>query len=67
MRPSYFSHISPYETPKDSKEVSYSWEQFLQDCGGEVIIENNVHARTVFNEKYESNIIEWKGYFAESK
>lgn len=26
-----------------------------------------MHARNVFNVKYESNIVTWKGYFAESK
>lgn len=39
----------------------------MQDCGGEVIIENTVHARNIFNQKWENNQVTWKGYFAESK
>lgn len=31
------------------------------------MVENNVHARTIFNHKYESNEINWKGYFVETK
>ena len=68
MRPSYATTFAtPYEVPKESKEISYSWEEFLQDCGGQVIVENNVHARNVFNQKYESNIVTWRGHFAETK
>ncbi len=39
----------------------------MKDCGGDVVVENNVHARNVFNKKYEQNIVTWTGYFAESK
>lgn len=67
MRPSMFTPITPYETPLESKEINTSWEEFLKDCGGEVVVENYVHARSVFNKKYEANIIQWTGYFAESK
>jgi hypothetical protein len=59
--------MQAYETPKDSKVVSFTWEDFLQDCGGEVIVENYVHARSIFNKKYEANIVTWTGYFAETK
>lgn len=68
LRPGFsttFSH--PYEVPTTSKEVGYSWEEFLADCGGTVVVENNVHARNLFNQKYESNIVNWRGYYAESK
>ena len=53
MRPSYFQPLTPYEVPLESKIVEYTWEEFLRDCGGEVIVENNVHARNIFNKKYE--------------
>jgi hypothetical protein len=53
MRPSYFQPLSPYEVPKESKVIDYTWEDFLKDCGGDVIVENNVHARNIFNIKYE--------------
>lgn len=59
--------MTPFEAPKDSRVVDYTWEEFLQDCGGEVIVENNVHARNIFNQKYENNQVTWKGYFAETK
>jgi len=32
-----------------------------------VIVENFVHARSVFNKKYENNIVQWNGYYAETK
>ena len=57
--------MSVYEHPTESKEISTQWEGFLLDCGGEVIVENYVHARSVFNKKYENNIVSWTGYFAE--
>lgn len=53
MRPSIFQPLTPYEVPKDSKNIDTTWEEFLKDCGGEVIVENNVHARNIFNKKYE--------------
>ena len=53
IRPSVFQHIHAYETPKESKEISLTWDDFLKDCGGEIIVENYVHAKTVFNTKYE--------------
>lgn len=49
MSPSIFEPFSPYETPKESHYISTTWEEFLKDCGGEVIIENKVHARNIFN------------------
>lgn len=67
MRPSYSVMTTPYEVPTESKEVAFTWENFLKDCGGEVIVENYVHARSIFNRKYENNIITWTGIYAESK
>ncbi len=67
MRPSYFTPVTPFETPLESKMISATWEEFLQDCGGEVVVENNVHARNIFNQKYENNQVAWKGYYAETK
>ena len=67
MRPSFFQPTTPFEAPKDSHKISASWEEFLQDCGGEVIVENNVHARNIFNQKYEQNEVTWTGYFADTK
>lgn len=67
MRPSYFGPSTPFEQPRESHRITATWEEFLQDCGGEVIVENNVHARNIFNQKYENNQVSWKGYFAETK
>jgi hypothetical protein len=67
MRPSIFTPSTPFEAPKDSSRISATWEDFLRDCGGEVVVENNVHARNVFNHRYENNIVAWRGYFAETK
>ena len=39
----------------------------MQDCGGEQVIENFVHTKMVFNEKYENNVVRWQGFFAEVK
>ena len=51
----------------ESKVISTSWPDFLNDCGGSAIIENQVHAKMQFNDKYENNIINWSGYFVEVK
>ena len=40
---------------------------YLGDCGGEKVIDNSVHTKIIFNEKYENNVINWSGYFAEVK
>ena len=32
-----------------------------------MIVENKVHARNIFNMKYEKNIVKWSGYYVESK
>lgn len=67
MRPSYFTQGHSFDKPVDSKVISSTWNEFLQDCGGEVIVENYVHARSIFNKKYENNIINWIGVYAETK
>lgn len=67
MRPAYFVPSTAFEAPKESYRITTTWDEFIQDCGGAVIVENNVHARNVFNHKYENNEIHWKGYFVETK
>ena len=51
----------------ESKAIDERWIDYLADCGGEKVIENYVHAKMVFNEKYENNLVTWDGYFAEVK
>lgn len=59
--------MTPFEHPTESKVIDATWEEFLKDCGGEVVVENYVHARNIFNHKYEMNEVTWTGYFAEAK
>ena len=66
-RPKFFEPISPYHAPLKQLEISETWTDFQKDCGGEVIVENFIHARSIFNKKYENNVIEWTGYFVERK
>jgi hypothetical protein len=47
--------------------LATSWSDYLVDCGGEKIIENSVHTKILWNDKYENNIVEWQGYFADMK
>lgn len=56
-----------FEAPKESFKITATWEEFLSDCGGEIIVENNVHARNTFNHKYENNVVSWAGYYADTK
>ena len=67
MRPSILSTSVAFEAPKESFKITATWEEFLSDCGGEIIVENNVHARATFNRKYENNVVSWAGYYADTK
>jgi hypothetical protein len=49
------------------EEIDTPWTEYIEDCGGETVVENFVHAKRLFENKYENNIINWKGYFAETK
>jgi len=51
----------------ESKTIDEQWIDYLADCGGEQVIENYVHAKMTFNEKYENNLVTWEGYYAEIK
>ncbi len=55
MKPSFFDIKSPYKVPESSLFMQATWQEYLEDCGGEVIVENFIHARSVFNKKYEHN------------
>ena len=54
----------PYAANTDSHLISNTWQEFLADCGGEVVVENYVHARSLFNKKYEGNQVAWTGFVA---
>ena len=68
QRPTFVLHENPlFHHNIESKKISESWTDFIADCGGTQILENSVHTKMVFNEKYENNEISWSGYFGESK
>ena len=69
-RPSYDMGASDSPLTHHNAErtrISATWTDYLADCGGESVIENSVHTRITWNNKYENNIVEWSGFFAESK
>lgn len=47
--------------------ITNSWKDYLDDCSGAKIIENQVHAAHVFSLKYKENIVQWDGYFIDFK
>jgi len=68
MRPNYQFHEGPLTHHNlDSTRISTTWQEYLVDCGGEKIIENSVHTKIVWNDKYENQVIEWQGFFADVK
>lgn len=68
LRPNFVLHEAPLSHHNlESEKINESWSDYLVDCGGEKIIENSVHTKILWNEKYENNIVQWSGYFAESR
>ena len=68
MRPHWNMNMNPLvHHNEESVRISTTWEDFLKDCGGEQVIENFVHTKMVFNDKYENNVVNWSGYFADVK
>lgn len=47
--------------------IALTWKNYLEDCSGSKIIENQVHAAHIFSQKYKENTIEWDGYFIDYK
>ena len=68
LRPNYSFHEAPLTHHNtDGSFISTTWPEYLQDCGGEKIIENSVHTKILWNDKYEGNTIKWEGFFADVK
>jgi len=68
MRPGFDLQSNPlFHHNIESKVIDATWEDFLNECGGTAILENQVHAKMLFNDHYENNIVSWKGYFTETK
>lgn len=67
-RPNFVISTNPLRHHNiESKEIDVTWAEYLQDCGGEKVIDNYVAAKMTFNEKYENNIVSWSGFYADVK
>ena len=68
MRPDYSLQSNPlFHHNYESHPIDATWADYLKDCGGDKIIDNYIHSKLIFNEKYENNRVSWEGYFAEVK
>ena len=64
----YTLHHSFFERPnEESVTIDKTWNQFLETCSGERIIENQVHALHLFSQTYENNVINWDGFYIDTK
>lgn len=64
----YSVHHSFFDRPQlESKNITNTWVEFLDSCSGEKIIENQVHAMHQFTQTYENNVVDWDGYYIETK
>lgn len=51
------------------REVVYSdatWEEYIKDCGMEVVLVNSIRASQVFKQKYEGKTVNWDGYLVKA-
>ena len=39
-----------------------TWPEYLEDCGGEVVLKNSIRVTDSFTRKYEGKTITWDGY-----
>ena len=65
----YTIHKSMFDRPEGSEShlINSTWPQYLETCSGEKIIENQVHAAHIFSQLYQDNIVEWDGYYIDTK
>lgn len=65
----YTLHHSMFDKPEGQEPVliNAKWKDYLDDCSGDKIIENQVHAAHLFSLKYKENIVQWDGYFIDFK
>jgi hypothetical protein len=60
QRPSFGLHEAPLTHHNfESNQISATWSDYLVDCGGEKIIENSVHTKILWNDRYENNVVSW--------
>ena len=50
-----------------SRNLTQTWSDYLDSCSGQNIIENQVHALHQFTQIYENNIVDWDGYYIDTK
>lgn len=48
-------------------EVSSTWEEYINECGSNIVLTNSFKANNIFKRKYQNNIVNWSGYFIEKK
>ena len=48
-------------------DITAPWAEFIDECGSNVIITNQLRANEVFKNKYKNNIVHWTGYFIEKR
>mmetsp|Transcript_13935 Transcript_13935/g.23699 ORF Transcript_13935/g.23699 Transcript_13935/m.23699 type:complete len:269 (-) Transcript_13935:27-833(-) len=64
----YIPHHSFFDKPQqESLNITLSWNDYLESCSGERIIENQVFALHEFTQKYENNVVDWDGYYIDTK
>lgn len=42
--------------------ISTTWPEYLEDCGGEIVLQNTIKVTDTFNKKYHEKTITWDGY-----
>ena len=61
-------HHRFFERPQaESRNLTNTWADYLTSCSGEKIIENQVHALHEFTQIYENNVVDWDGYYIDTK
>ena len=64
----YPTHHSMFDKPvEESLNITKTWVDYLDCCSGEKIIENQVHALHQFSQIYHNNIVDWDGYYIDTK
>lgn len=57
-----------FERPSlESRNITQTWDNYLEKCSGEKIMENQVHALHEFSQIFENNVVEWDGYYIDTK
>lgn len=46
--------------------ANYTWDEYLHDCGSEVVLKNSVTANEVFGRKYLGKTVTWEGYLVKA-